>query len=157
MKKALVLVIIFCTALSCKTIKKLQYIYIPKIDVREVIARKEKIDSANNPAYKLLISKELGKYRIEMSDVLVKDIIPSSNIDYNFCIIVGVPHEKGEVECYVYARDFYGKEDIETLARLTKGESRINAVGDFGRFFTLLDETYMKIEILNAIVTIVKE
>jgi hypothetical protein len=157
MKKALVIVIIFCTALSCKTIKKLQYIYIPKIDVREVIARKEKIDNSNNPAYRYLISRELGKYRIKMNNVLVKDIIPSSNIDYNFCIIVSVSHEKGEVECYLYARDFYGKEDIETLARLTKGKSRINAVGDFGRFFTLLDETYMKIEILNAIVTIVEE
>ena len=157
MKKALVIVIISCFLLSCKSIKKLRYIYIPKIDVREVISRKEKIDSSKNPAYKYLIAKELGKYRIEMSDVLVKDIIPSSNIDYNFCVIVGVSHERGEVECYIYARDFYGKEDIETLARLTVRKSRINAVGDFGRFFTLLDETYMKIEILNAIVTVVEE
>jgi hypothetical protein len=166
MNRTLVLlVVIFAFMVSCQSIKEMLYIiYTPKVNIKEVIAQREKIDSSENPAYRYLISEQLSKKRIEVDDVIVKDIIPSSNIDYNFCIIVGVPYEKGEVECYIYARQFYGffygfygKEDIETIAKLVKGKTKIDAVGDFARFFTLLDKTYTKIEIVNAKVTIKEE
>jgi hypothetical protein len=166
MNRTLVLlVVIFAFMVSCQSIKEMLYIiYTPKVNIKEVIEQREKIDSSENPAYRYLISEKLSKKRIEVDDVIVKDIIPSSNIDYNFCIIVGVPYEKGEVECYIYARQFYGffygfygKEDIETIAKLVKGKTRIDAVGDFARFFTLLDKTYTKIEIVNAKVTIKEE
>ena len=158
----LLIVVVFAFTVSCKSISEMLYVfYTPKVDIKEVIALREKIDSSENPAYQHLISEQLSKKRVRINDVVVKDIIPSSNIDYNFCIIVGVPYAKGEVECYIYARQFYGffygfygKEDIETVAKLIKGKSRIDAVGDFVRFFTLLDKTYTKIEIVNAKVTI---
>lgn len=158
----LLIVVVFAFTVSCKSISEMLYVfYTPKIDIKEVIALREKIDGSENPAYQHLISEQLSKKRIEVNDVIVKDIVPSSNIDYNFCIIVSVPSEKGEVECYIYARQFYGffygfygKEDIETIARLVKGKTRIDAVGNFMRFFTLLDKTYTKIEIVNARVTI---
>lgn len=158
----LLIVVVFAFTVSCKSISEMLYVfYTPKIDIKEVIALREKIDGSENPAYQHLISEQLSKKRVEVNDVIVKDIVPSSNIDYNFCIIVSVPSEKGEVECYIYARQFYGifygfygKEDIETIARLVKGKTRIDAVGNFMRFFTLLDKTYTKIEIVNARVTI---
>jgi hypothetical protein len=66
-------------------------------------------------------------------------------------VLVSVPYEKGMIDCYIYSRE------LKTVSRLVKGKSKIDVVGDFGRFFTLLDDAYTKIEIINADITILKE
>ncbi len=125
--------------------------------VNKAIEYKQNIDQANNPARAGLIRKELRKKRVKLEGVLVKDIVESSNIDYNFSIVVAAPYDGKSIECYVYAKDWYNNEDIKTIARLIPGKSRIDVVGDFGKFFTILDDSYTKIEIVNANISIREE
>ncbi len=128
-----------------------------RISVQEAIEEKAKLDRTENPANKFLIKNKLAKKRVEISDVVVKDITDSVNVDYTFCVIVSVQTSKGPIECYIYANDIYQKEDIKSISKLTKGKSKIDVDGDFNRFFTLLDESYTKIEIINAEITIKEE
>lgn len=118
------------------------------ITLSQALEKKEVIDKTENPARKYLLKNELGENRIELENILVKDIIRSNNIDYDFCVLVDVETPRGPVECYIYTKN------IRTLSRLKKGESRIDAIGDFGRFFTMLDDYYTKIEILKARVSL---
>lgn len=120
------------------------------ITVNEAIAKKEEIDKANNPAYKFLVLKDLQKKRIRITNIVVKDVTVSGNIDYNFSVLVSVPHEKGSVDCYIYTQD------LKTISKLVAGSTRIDAVGNFGRFFTLLDEAYTRIEVLDARIDILE-
>ncbi len=126
----------------------------PKTTIREVIRAKEEIDGTDNPARKHMILKGLRDGLVSIDKTVVKDIIPSNNIDYEFCVVVDIPYEKGKVECYIYSKNLYEKEDIKTMSRLEKGKSVIDAVGEFNRFFTLLDEAYVKIELINANITL---
>jgi hypothetical protein len=114
------------------------------ITLSKALDRKEVIDKTENPARKYLLKNELGETRVELENVLVKEIIRSNNIDYDFCVLVDVETPKGPVECYIYTKN------VRTLSRLKEGESRIDAIGDFGRFFTMLDDYYTKVEILKA-------
>jgi hypothetical protein len=65
-------------------------------------------------------------------------------------VIVSVPYEKMNVECFVYSQE------VKDISRLVKDKTRVDVTGDFSRFFTLLDESYTKIEITNAEITIRK-
>ena len=126
------------------------------ITVQEAVQKKEEMDHSQNPSYRFKKLKKMKKMRIRVDNVLVKDIVESSNVDYTFCVIVSISTEKGEVECYVYSGDveIFPNEDIGTIAELVKGETRVDIKGNFSRFFTLLDDTYTKIEIVNATIDI---
>ena len=121
----------------------------------EVLVEKEKIDKTDNPARKLLLKNELRDQGIltrnlmEIDNLTVKDVIQSSNIDFDFCIISDMRTKKGMVELYIYTKN------ISRIANLEKGKTRINVTGEFGRFFTLLDEYYTKIEIVNSSIDII--
>jgi hypothetical protein len=112
-----------------------------QILMNDLVNQKARMEATANPAMKYEINQELLKRRIELKGLLVKDVIPSSNIDYNFCVIADVQTDRGTVECYIYSTD------INTIARLVIGESRIDVSGDFGRFFTLLKDYYTMLDI----------
>jgi hypothetical protein len=42
------------------------------------------------------------------------------------------------------------------MSKLEKNKSRVDVEGDFGRFFTTLDDYYTKIEIIKAKIRIVE-
>lgn len=130
--------------LSCTSLS----VFKKTISLKEVLVQKEEIDKSDNPAHKFLRIKDLSKKRVSIRDALVRDIIPSGNVDYEFCVVVRITTEKGAVDCYVYSHD------LDVIARLATGKSRIDFTGDFGRFFTLLDDAYMKMEVLDADVRI---
>lgn len=115
-----------------------------KVSVNEAVTYKISIDDANNPAKKKVLLDSLRSKRISIPAVTVKRIAESANIDYDFEIVVEMTSSKGKVECYIYSRD------IKAISELTAGSSRISAEGDFSRFFTMLDDYYTKIEIVNA-------
>lgn len=151
MKKSIFWLSILSFFISCGNLSNLRNFFKDEVSIGEVIAKKKEIDKSDNPAYKYSVTKELTEKLIKINNVVVKDITVSSNIDYNFCVIISVPHEVGDIECYIYARNnMYSKEDIQTVSRLVKKKSKIDVIGEFSRFFTLLDETYTKIEIINA-------
>ena len=138
MKKALIIVcIIAVSCISCDLTK-------PKIDMSVVIKEKVKIDKIENPAQKLYIQRSLSKKRIVIKNVVVKEITTSTNIDYDFCVIVDVNTSKGPVECFIYSKN------INKIAKLKKGKSKIDMIGEFSKFFTMLDEYFIKIEIIKA-------
>ncbi len=122
---------------SCSVFKK-------SIVIKDVVKEKARIDSIENPARKDLIKEDLARRNIHMENVLVKDVITSANIDYDYCVIVEVETNEGRVECYVFSRN------VSRIAKLMAGETRIDISGDFSRFFTMLDEYYTKVEIVNA-------
>ncbi|HDP80950.1 MAG TPA: hypothetical protein ENN21_08935 [Spirochaetes bacterium] len=122
----------------------------PSITVREAMQKKQEIDKSDNPAFKHLVLKDLSKKRVKISGVTVKEITASGNIDYEFCVIADVPYEKGTIDCFIYSHD------IKTIAKLAAGKSKIDVSGDFGRFFTLLDSSYTKIEIVGSSITILE-
>lgn len=140
-----VLTVLASFTLSCSSFFK------ETLNLKQVVAKKEEMDVADNPAYKFLAARELAQKRVRIENATVKDVIVSGNIDYEFCVLVSVPYEKGAVDCYIYSRD------LKTVSGLLKGKTEIDAVGDFGRFFTLLDDAYTKVEILNAKITVLKE
>jgi hypothetical protein len=149
--------IIIASLTSCVTGNYLKYIFTGRISVQEAIDKKSEIDKSENPAQKLLLTKKLMMKRIKIENIMVKDIISSSNIDYSFCVVVTTATNKGPIDCYIYANDLYQQEDIKTISQLIKNKSLIDIDGDFKRFFTLLDETYTKIEIINAGINIVEK
>ena len=125
-----------------------------KVPIAEVIAIKGKIDTTDNPARRHVILSQLKEKLVDIDRVVVKDITPSGNIDYEFCVVVDIPSDKGKVECFIYAKNVYEKEDIKTIAELKKGETVIDVLGEFGRFFSLLDDYYTRIELINASIAI---
>jgi hypothetical protein len=116
------------------------------------------MDKKDNPALLYEKTQKLKNTRIEIDNIKVKDIVSSTNVDYKFCVMVTVPTTKGDIDCYVYSGtdDIFPEEDIKTISKLQKGVTIINIQGDFSKFFTLLDETFTKIEIVNASIDIVK-
>ena len=144
MKRTLVALTILALALpGCAIFKK-------KIVMDDVMVKKDQIDQANNPARQLVLKQELGNRCIVLKDLVVKDVTESSNIDYDFCVVVDAPTKKGTVECYVYSKS------IKKIAQLDKGKTKIDVSGEFGRFFTSLDTNAVKLEIIKASVTIKK-
>lgn len=120
------------------------------VSVDDIIVEKNQMDKSENPAQKYLTQRKLRKKSIEINDVAVKNITSSTNIDYDFCVIVDVSTKDGKVECYIYSKN------INTISRLSKGKTKINVTGKFSRFFTMLDEYYTKIEIINASIDIIE-
>ena len=141
MKKLLVLLIAVAACSSCDLFKK-------GILMDEVVNEKIQIDGTDNPAKKDVITKELANRRVRLFDVTVKDITDSNNVEYDFCVKADVQTKKGTVECCIYTKD------VKTVARLVKGKSRIDAVGVFDRFFTILDNYYTRVDIIRSSITI---
>jgi hypothetical protein len=158
MKKA-VLVLSFIIFLnSCGSVTYFKNILKSRMNVQEAVNLKEEIDKTDNPAYSFQSTQKLKNKRIHIEDIKVKDIVPSTNVDYKFCVMVTASTNKGNIDCYIYSGtdDIFPEEDIKTISKLKKGVTIINVEGDFSKFFTLLDETYTKIEIINASIDIVK-
>ena len=116
--------------------------------VRDIVNTKTQMDAIDNPAQRLVIKRELMDKVIVITDATVKNIIESTNIDYDFCVIVDVPLDNRKVECYIYSKNIFN------IAKLEKGKTKIDVKGDFSRFFTMLDDYYTKIEIINATIKI---
>jgi len=143
MIRKLAIIIICIMSFSCSMRKNIM--------INDVILEKVRIDATENPARKLFMLNDLSdKKRIILSDMLVKDITSSTNIDYDFCIIGDMQTDKGLIECYIYTRN------IKKISMLEKGKTRIHVSGEFSRFFTMLDEFFTKIEIVKAAIEINK-
>jgi hypothetical protein len=125
-------------------------IFKTKIRVNDAIAEKVKIENTTNPVRKQLILDDLKKKRIALDNVLVKSVTGSNNIDYDYCVITEVEVDGKKVEFYIYSKN------LRLLSRLQEGVSRVDVVGDFKRFFSMLDEYYTKVEIVNSKLTLVK-
>ncbi|HOD15164.1 MAG: hypothetical protein KBC90_02335 [Spirochaetes bacterium] len=136
-----VFIIAAVVVLSCSSFKK-------AILIDGVVEEKARIEATDNPAMKSLIRDELGKRRIELVGLTVKDVVDSGNIDYDFCVIADVQTQKGMVQCHIYTTD------VKTVAKLVKGKSIIDVSGDFGRFFSLLDSYYTRLEVVKASIRI---
>lgn len=145
MKKLfMVFLALIVTTTSCGLLKK-------KIKVEDAVTAKIQIENTTNPAKKYLILNDLKDKRVILDDVVVKKITESTNIDYDFCILVDVVVENKNIECYIYTKNVY------KISKLKEGESRINVIGDFSRFFTMLDEYYAKLEVVEAKVTVLED
>ena len=138
MKK--ILIIIFAITVSCISCDLTK----PKIDMNTVTKEKVKMDKINNPAKKQYLLRNLSKKRIVIKNVVVKKITTSTNIDYDFCLIVDIKTTQGKVECYVYSKN------IKKIVQLEKGKSKIDLIGEFSKFFTMLDEYFIKVEIIKT-------
>jgi hypothetical protein len=146
MKKTAMLVavvisgMVFC---GC-SFKRYEALVRPNLTVDEAVLIKVDIDNATNPAKKYILSQSLSGKIIRIHDALVKDVIPSTDVDYQFCVIATMQHEKGAIDFYIYSKDY------ETIAKVEKGKTHIAAIGDVRRFFSLLDESFLKIDIADA-------
>ncbi len=118
------------------------------IMIEGVVDEKVRMDGADNPAARHIIKEDLGNRRIEIPELLVKEVTESTNIDYDFCIKADVSTKKGTVECNIYT------DDVKTIAKLEKGKTKIEVRGLFGRFFSLPDSHYTRIEIIKSCVKI---
>ena len=123
-------------------------LFVPKVNMVYVINEKKKLDNAENPAKKYFIKMQLSEKVIKLENVLVKNVTTSTNIDYDFCVIVDMIINGKKVECYIYTKN------IRKISHLKKGVSRITVHGEFYRFFTMLDDYYTKIEIINSSIDI---
>jgi hypothetical protein len=126
---------------SCNFLKK-------SIKLDKVIDNKAKIDKIENPAQKKIMLKNLSENLIKIKNITVKKIAPSSNIDYDFCVLADMNVKHGKIECYIYTKD------LKLLAKLKNNVTKIDVVGHFGKFFTSFDEYYTKIEIIKCKITI---
>ncbi|HNR87516.1 MAG TPA: hypothetical protein PKM65_04190 [Spirochaetota bacterium] len=141
MKNLIPIVLSAVLLASCSTFKG-------KLTVQQTLSEKDKIVAAANPAMRYLLTEDLKKKRVVITDATVSDVIESLHIDYDFCVVVTMTVDANKVDCYLYS------DDLKTISKLVKGSTRIDAVGDFEKFFTLLDEKYTKIEVLDACIDI---
>lgn len=141
------MIIIVFTFSSCSSFP----IFSEKITIQEVIAEKERIDRSKNPAEVLLLKNNLAEKVLILEKIIVKDIIVSTNVDYDFCVLADISTEKGPIECYIYTTN------IRRISKLKKGESIISVKGEFKRYFSVLDNYYTKVEITKSDITIEKE
>ncbi len=158
MKKAVLALSLVVFVSSCGSVTYIKNILKDKLKVQDVVNLKEEMDKKDNPALLYEKTQKLKNTRIQIDNIKVKDIVSSTNVDYKFCVMVTVPTTKGDIDCYIYSGtdDIFPEEDIKTISKLQKGVTIINIQGDFSKFFTLLDETFTKIEIVNASIDIVK-
>ena len=145
-----IMVLIFTVACGNISIKTFQRIYVSTMSVDDVLAAKAQIDMADNPAKKFQIESGLTERFILLNDVVVKDVVPSTDIDYQFYILVQAETPKGIVDFYIYSKD------NSTMASLEKGKTHIRALGDFRRFFKLIDNTYVKVDVGDADISVKK-
>lgn len=116
--------------------------------IDDLIQYKEKIDNTDNPAEAYILKTDLVSKIVLLKGLLVKDIVDSTNVDYQYCVISELQTEKGIIECYIYTKN------IRRISYLVKGKTVIDVRGQFGRFFSTLDNYYTKIEIINSNITI---
>lgn len=128
--------------------------WIPMYTFDEVIAKKNEIDRAQNPAHSFLLLRELENRRVVISKAVVKQIAPSANIDYAFCVTVTVQHSSGTIECHIYTRNWRNNEDIHNVAQLQQGDE-ITIIGRFSRFLKLLGPQFA-VELVEANITKLK-
>ena len=121
-----------------------------KISVSEAMKVKGQMDITVNPAKRSEYLADLRKKMISVSDTLVKRVTVSTNIDYEFCVIIESEYEKGIIECYVYTKD------KAVVAELEAGITRISCKGDFSKFFTSVEDSYQKIELTNSDISVIK-
>jgi len=145
--KILFSIILTISFLSCNTSSFLK----EQITINDLMTAKENIDKSQNPAEVLLLKNDLADKLLILQDVKVKDIIESTNVDYDFCILADIQSEKGPIECFIYTKN------IRRISQLKKGESIISVKGEFKRYFSMLDNYYTKIEITNSAITIKTE
>jgi len=146
MKRMIYFVIITLTFFSC-TASFLK----DEITINELIIEKEKIDHTENPAEVLLLKNSLSEKILYLDEILVKDSVNSTNVDYDFCVIAEVPTEKGIIECSIYTKN------IKRISQLKKGKSIISVKGEFKRYYSMLDNFYTKVEITNSNIIIKKK
>ena len=128
--------------------KKYEALVRPSISVEDAVANKIEIDATTNPAKKYLLSRELTGKILRVNDALVKDIISSTDVDYQFCVVATVQHEKGAVDIYIYTKDY------TAVSKLEKGKTHVSAIGDVRRFFSLLDSSFLKIDMVDSDIVI---
>ena len=159
MKKAVLALSVVVFITSCGSVTYVKNILKSKLTVQEIVDLKEEMDKKDNPAFIFENTQKLKKTRVHIDNIKVKDIVSSTNVDYKFCVIVTVPTTKGDIDCYVYSGtdDIFPEEDTKTISKLQKGITPVDIKGDFSKFFTLLDETFTKVEIVNASIDIVKD
>jgi hypothetical protein len=145
--KSLFLIIITISFLSCSTTS----FFRDQISIKDLLIVKENIDNSKNPAEVLLLKNSLSEKVLILNDITVKDIINSTNVDYDFCVLADYQSEKGPIECYIYTKN------IRRISQLKKGVSIISVQGEFKRYFSMLDNYYTKIEITNSTITIKTE
>jgi hypothetical protein len=136
-------VVLTLTLYSCTT-----GFFKDEITMQELITAKEKIDHTENPAEALLLKNSLSEKILILDKILVKDIVNSTNVDYDFCVIAEMPTQKGTIECYIYTKN------IKRISQLQKGKSIISVKGEFKRYFSMLDNFYTKVEITNSTIKI---
>jgi len=145
--KILFSVILTFSILSCSTVTFLK----DQITINDLLVTKENIDKSTNPAESLLLKNSLSEKILVLEDITVKDIISSTNVDYDFCVLADIKSDKGPIECYIYTKN------IKRISNLKKGQSVISVKGEFKRYFSMLDNYYTKIEITNSNITIKTE
>ena len=150
MKRILPVCVCCALALSAASCSYLSLVRIvtPTVTVEQAVQKKEDILASNNPAYQQMVTDSLRRTIVVLKDVVVSDVIVSPNIDYSYCVVVTVPTSKGDVDCYIYSSE------IRTISKIEKGKTKINAIGRFGRFFSLLDSQFTKIDMLESDITI---
>lgn len=116
----------------------------------EVVTNREAYDQIDNPAKRLVMVKNLEAQLVQLDDVTVKDIIQSTDIDFQFCVVVEYPSTKGNVIFNIFSKD------VRTISKLEKGKSRIRALGDFKRFYVLFNNAYMNVDVTNADISIIE-
>jgi hypothetical protein len=154
MKKAVLLLIVcsLVSASSCTTIKKnFKRLYKKTMSIEDAIVEKEKLDAADNPAKKFEIETELAGRMIRVNNVKVRDVLISTDIDYSFVVVAEYPSPKGLIDLYIYSKN------TSTIADIEKGKTKISVFGDFRRFFKLIDNTWVKIDVGDADIVIEKE
>ena len=145
------MLIFVCFFIGCTSMK----IWVSSYTFDEVIAQKNAIDAAQNPAQGYMLLKELEKKRIVIKKAVVKEVVPATNIDYNFCVVATVEHSSGNIECQIHTRNWRNEEDIDCIAKLKPGDT-IQVVGVFKRFLKLLGQQYV-VEIVDANISKVKQ
>jgi hypothetical protein len=158
MNKALLALSFIIFLNSCGSVTYVKNILKTKLNIQQIVDIKDEMDKKDNPAYIFERTQKLQSARVYINNVKVKDIVTSTNVDYKFCVIVTASTTKGDIDCYVYSGtdDIFPEEDVKTISKLKKGVTAIDVEGDFSKFFTLLDESFTKIEIINANIDIKK-
>jgi len=140
-------IILIISLLSCNSFTILR----EQITVSDLLITKEKIDKSTNPAEALLLKNSLSEKILIIENLTVKDIIISTNVDYDFCVLADLQSDKGPIECHIYTKN------IKRMSQLQKGKSVITVKGEFKRYFSMLDNYYTKIEVTNSNITIKTE
>ncbi|HNX24313.1 MAG TPA: hypothetical protein PKG60_09715 [Spirochaetota bacterium] len=150
--KILFSIILTISFLSCNTASfNTTSFFKDKITINDLLTVKENIDKSKNPAEVLLLKNDLSQKILILENVKVKDIINSTNVDYDFCVLADIQSDKGSIECFIYTKN------IKRISQLKKDQSVISVKGEFKRYFSMLDNYYTKIEITNSTITIKTE